>query len=981
MHIPRNNCSSSGGTSCSSLPSSDRLHSHLTRKTSIQRDEARQRFQQAFWTLCEDRRTCYRDDVIWNKLQPHRQALTDALQADILSPLFPAFSSSSSSFPSSSFRASIPQSAVEGVLPIPSLPPSSRGIASAGAGTASMGIAFIEEFWNGGMPSRNINLQEIIQIARLLPAPSTNEEEEEETMSHLENVHAEEEERALFVVDVLLSTLLHRPSELTILLKAVLSAPSSPSEESNEYPTYEETISPTIARAAPASTTASPSPPTTPLSLSPCLSIAILQSVLWLGGVPTAADCPPSASPTGALAMSGRLDREAIAKLAGVYMGRSLQAFQRHEKGEGKGHRDDNGINEGKKDEGRRAKQNARGVRRMDGVWSAFFITACIGQMKSKLLDLWWNHMCVCYDRDPPSFTWQAHRMDEGEEKTNKVGSPLRREWIEVEDSKKKEEKEEEEEKKKDRMGGATGSERMRKEEEGVEEAVPSWLDWMSTLSEERGPEAAGEMVASRSSPPSVSLRCPSKENPPREEEIRSGKGWQCLPYEAVMGVMATTADNSDIERTVHIYHAVQHRGLSVLSTSSLCSASWATLAERPEAVEEDQKEMRASLSSSLVFLPSEKSSSSSSTVAASFRAEHDAPLLQQHIQLRLLSKLLAATKFANNEDGGLRELTVADIKRYISPSVLLQSPWEVINDLLIGLNVGSAMHLVKTRAGMTHPVPSSSSFSSSPLPSSESTATTVTQEEKNNRLQREGEEASEHAVLLPHQTEFDDVPFFIWASLLRRCARDHMIDEAEALFSFLRACCTSISPEEKKELASIMIRMYATFSPPDSADALHYFLEYILKNKDTVTSTLENRIPPTSPSEGDTAKSMRGAPLSEPSSVSGQPRRENDITADDVLYSLLIRSADSRNASMMYFLESCADGVPLSVELFESLFGSHSYQTSLRSLQKRLPHDYSSSKLDSLIRIPTNIDAHLRREEAQLEHGQSIVDSTGESF
>lgn len=327
------------------------------------------------------------------------------------------------------------------------------------------------------------------------------------------------------------------------------------------------------------------------------------------------------------------------------------------------------------------------------------------------------------------------------------------------------------------------------------------------------------------------------------------------VPYEAVLGLLSSTADESDIERCFHVFREANNRGMRVICVMKGEAPPSEKLLLPPGRLLVQQKE---------------------GTV--------------QCLQLALLAKLMTSSKSVT-ADGGVRELVVKDLQRLISPETLLLTPWEIINDVLVGLSVSSAMQLVKARST------------------------------------KEGD---------------GQVPFFIWASLLRRCARDQRIDEADALFFYIRKRFT-LSSHEKEELYTIMIRMHATLTPPNASFALHLFLEY--------SRSL-------GPDEG-------------PSN-----RR---LTHDwGQLYTLLIRSADSRNAKMMYFLEACAAGTVLTHEVFETLMGTHS-PGSLRALTRRLPHEYTSSPLDAMIRIPSNIDAHLRREEAQLASGKSPVDSTGD--
>eukprot|EP00796_Vickermania_ingenoplastis_P007242 gene7243-5091_t len=325
------------------------------------------------------------------------------------------------------------------------------------------------------------------------------------------------------------------------------------------------------------------------------------------------------------------------------------------------------------------------------------------------------------------------------------------------------------------------------------------------------------------------------------------------LPFEALWAVLAASADGADIERCLHVFREANRRGLRVSS------------ARDPDAAGAGME------------------------LAAGTLTRRSASPAVQALQLRLLAKLMAGTKSVH-ADGGLREVVVGDLQRLMDPKTLLDAPWEVINDVLVGLSVSSAMQLVKARGS--------------------------------------AEEGGDAAV-----------PFMIWASLLRRCARGHHLDEAEALFSFIQARF-SLSAVEKQELVAIVMRMYATLAPPDTASTLHAFLQHVVRPQDA---------------------GEKDGP---------QP--------DGELYSLLVKAADSRNAAMMFFLEGCAAGVSMSPDLFEALLGSDSH-AKIRKLNRKLPFEYTSSKLDSMLRIPSNIDAHVRREEVQAALGKPIADSTGD--
>ena len=133
--------------------------------------------------------------------------------------------------------------------------------------------------------------------------------------------------------------------------------------------------------------------------------------------------------------------------------------------------------------------------------------------------------------------------------------------------------------------------------------------------------------------------------------------------------------------------------------------------------------------------------------------------------KLELHAKVLCSVK-AIQFDGGVRDAMLQEIRSNTSRTTMEQhASWTTLNDLMSGLSFDSSMALVK-RASRA----------------------------------RGGDE---------------HVPFFIWASLLRRAARQHLVSESESSFYFLRKRFTLVS-EEKAELVEVMMRMYATFRYPD---------------------------------------------------------------------------------------------------------------------------------------------------------------------
>jgi hypothetical protein len=238
--------------------------------------------------------------------------------------------------------------------------------------------------------------------------------------------------------------------------------------------------------------------------------------------------------------------------------------------------------------------------------------------------------------------------------------------------------------------------------------------------------------------------------------------------------------------------------------------------------------------------------------------------------------------------DGGIRKKMVAEIQAVAPAQVLLQDvSWGALNDLLVGLSFSSALTLVKLAS------------------------------------ERRGGDAN--------------VPFYVWAALLRIAAKSRNIAEAEQLFLFLRKRFT-LSADDKGELLDVMMRMHASHPPPDFVSALSLFMDHVVSTPD------------------------------------GEPSLA--ITAEH--YKLLIRAADSRNAAALMFLEGCARGLPHDAEAFSSLF-SRNPGSSISALSRKLPRDYSSSALDSQIKIPADSDAHVRREEALRFRGKPNVDSTSE--
>lgn len=362
-----------------------------------------------------------------------------------------------------------------------------------------------------------------------------------------------------------------------------------------------------------------------------------------------------------------------------------------------------------------------------------------------------------------------------------------------------------------------------------------------------------------------------SAASPAATKETAARKG-AAVPYRAAHAVLAWCAQSRDMERALNYFKAVNQRGVVLLPDTC------------PDAVLPPHR--------------AEEMAHAGSLTAACTDVH------VQRLQLALLVKLMASTKSVKM-DGGLRALVVRDVQRQIQPDVLYSAPWGVLNDLMAGLSVPSAMQLLRR---------CSSAFSAAAHGASTVATSAATTE-------------SDRAV-----------PFFVWAALLRRCCREHLQDEAESLFLFLRKKF-SLTVSEKRELVEIMVRMYTTMQPADFPSAVDVFLQHVLR-----------------------------APDGEPS-----------VKPDAVLYELLIRSADSRNAAMMVFLEACASGVSLTEELFEALMGSTQHST-VASLTRKLPHDYAASSFDAQLKIPADADAHLRREEALRARGKPLYSSTGDA-
>ncbi|CAM37595.1 conserved hypothetical protein [Leishmania braziliensis MHOM/BR/75/M2904] len=371
-----------------------------------------------------------------------------------------------------------------------------------------------------------------------------------------------------------------------------------------------------------------------------------------------------------------------------------------------------------------------------------------------------------------------------------------------------------------------------------------------------------------------------------QDEGASAAKG-RPVPYQAAHAVLAWCAQSREMERALNYFNVVNQRGVTLHTTTM------------PH-----------------VSLPSELAEGF--TRAGCLSSPSTRTPLQQ-LQLALLVKLMASTK-SIKMDGGLRALVVRDVQRQVTPDVLYTAPWGVINDLISGLSVASAMQLLRQ----------CSSFSAAAAVSS----TTTKKRNPSEDRAGDGEAAVGSAVKDRGRRE---IPFFVWASLLRRCCREHLQDEAESLFLFLRKQFPITAPE-KRELIEIMMRMYTTMHPADFPSAMDVFLQHVLRT----------------------------------------PEGEPKVEPDAVLYGLLIKSADSRNAAMMVFLEACAAGVALTEEVFEALMSSTQYKR-LAWLSRKLPHDYAASSLDAQLKIPANADAHLRREEALRARGKPLYDSTGD--
>lgn len=396
------------------------------------------------------------------------------------------------------------------------------------------------------------------------------------------------------------------------------------------------------------------------------------------------------------------------------------------------------------------------------------------------------------------------------------------------------------------------------------------------------------------------------------------------LPYACVHAALAWAAANRDVERALRFFHKANQRGVHVRSRSHLTTVG------------------REESSTSAVCIPSGHLTRgvrewkgteihSSSTMAQ-----------RQSLQLALLAKLMSTAK-SIKMDGGLRERVVTDVQRLIDVAVLRRAPWGVINDLMSGLSMPSAMQLLQLRGRSSCNGTGDAEGELSRVVGDERAAHGTAQSESRDRPV-DGS-STPHAVMtgtgggdVGGREEEEPVPFMIWASLLRRCARDHHIDEAEALFKFI-ARVFPCHGQEKRELVEIMMRMYAALPVPDYTSAANLFLDHVVRTP-------------------------AGAPV---------------VKADVTLYNILIRAADSRNAAMMTFMEGCAEGVGFNRETFDALLSSSPYGA-VTHLSRKLPHDYPSSILDAQLRIPANVDAHKCREDALRARGKPLYDSTGDA-
>lgn len=348
------------------------------------------------------------------------------------------------------------------------------------------------------------------------------------------------------------------------------------------------------------------------------------------------------------------------------------------------------------------------------------------------------------------------------------------------------------------------------------------------------------------------------------------------LPYQAIHAVLSWCAGARDIERVLRYYHASDQRGVT---------APLDLNGHYPDGLQPTQ------------LIPSGGLTTRSNDTKV------------QQLQLALLAKLMATVK-SIKMDGGMRGIVVKDIQRLIDEEVLYSAPWGVVNDVLSGLSTSSGMALLRQ---------CSTEFSPASV---EAADTSESPDSKHRSEQRRR-----------------PIPFYIWASFLRRCCHSHYLDEAESLFLFLRKAFP-LSSSEKRELVEIMLRMYATLRPPNFCAMLDLFLQHVVRT----------------------------------------PDGEAEIAVDATMYELLIKGADSRNAGMMIFLEACAAGTPMTPELFEALMGTSQCQA-LASLSRKLPNEYTSSSLDEQLKIPANVDAHLRREEALRARGKPSYDSTGDAI
>jgi hypothetical protein len=139
-------------------------------------------------------------------------------------------------------------------------------------------------------------------------------------------------------------------------------------------------------------------------------------------------------------------------------------------------------------------------------------------------------------------------------------------------------------------------------------------------------------------------------------------------------------------------------------------------------------------------------------------------------VPLAVHNKVLRAVT-GMRHDGGIRAAVVRTLRDTLTASTLAAAPWPEVADLLDGLDLSSAIGVLRYIS----------------------------------------------------QGQQERVPFAVWMRVFRRLCQLHKVSEAESMYAFFRTKFV-LAPRQRNAVVTALLRMHCTASPPNFAAAAHLF-------------------------------------------------------------------------------------------------------------------------------------------------------------